>query len=270
MANTPDAYEKLSAYLDGEVTEAERAEVERLLARDPRAREILEGLSRTSRLVGRLDKVSAPPGFAEAVTARLEREALLGAGASRANGQPTGTPWRGAVGVAAGLAMLCTAGWLFWPKTGGRWGGEAAAPIAPGSFIDVGANLDAVDSEVRLSGASPAAAETALTGAPRPATATPGSAGPLASAGGTFGNVESELPTEERPHAGIPNVGRLAAKSVAAPAMSVPETARAVKWLGGGATTMSTQVAPARVAASRPAASQPAASQPTSRGADRD
>ena len=68
---TPEQHELLSAYLDGEVSAAERAEVERLLASDAAARKALDDMRRISAMVGGLPRQKAPPGFAFGVASRL-------------------------------------------------------------------------------------------------------------------------------------------------------------------------------------------------------
>ena len=76
--NEPEKHdEQLSAYLDGELSAAERQAVEDRLAREPDARALLEGLRQTSNLVAALPRASAPASLPADVTERLERAALL-------------------------------------------------------------------------------------------------------------------------------------------------------------------------------------------------
>lgn len=70
--------EYLSAHLDGELTEQEREALERLVARDARARSQLEELRQTVELVRGLPRRAAPPSLLEDLTAAAEREQLLG------------------------------------------------------------------------------------------------------------------------------------------------------------------------------------------------
>ena len=65
--------EYLSAYLDDELNERERAAVERLVARDPRARAQLEELRRTVDLVRGLPHRAAPPSLIQDLTAAAEQ-----------------------------------------------------------------------------------------------------------------------------------------------------------------------------------------------------
>lgn len=72
-----DISELLSAYLDGESTPAERAEVERLLESSPRWRTDLDHLARLSELIRGLPRESAPPDLAAAVQRRLAEKSFL-------------------------------------------------------------------------------------------------------------------------------------------------------------------------------------------------
>ena len=65
--NAQEAREKLSAYLDRELDERERRELDALLAADPALRAELEELRQTVEMVRSLPKVSAPAGFARRV-----------------------------------------------------------------------------------------------------------------------------------------------------------------------------------------------------------
>ncbi len=115
MTNDWEKPEQLSAYLDGELSESERAEVERLIEADPQARRLLDELGMTSRLVGGLERGVAPPGFAEAVQARLERRALLGDSPQDfEQGRTPAGRWVRRFAVAACLALACTAAWFGW------------------------------------------------------------------------------------------------------------------------------------------------------------
>lgn len=100
-------YEQISAYLDGELTEKERAEVERLLERDAEARRILAELRQTARLLGSLPKERLSAGAAEALNARMERESLLGDGATRS----TGGAWWKTPALAACIVVACLVGY---------------------------------------------------------------------------------------------------------------------------------------------------------------
>ncbi|MCP4592132.1 MAG: hypothetical protein GY842_15465 [bacterium] len=69
--------EQLSAYLDGELSPLETAEVERILAADPQAAALLESLRRTADTVKSLPRRPAPADLLDDLAARIERDQLL-------------------------------------------------------------------------------------------------------------------------------------------------------------------------------------------------
>jgi len=71
-----DVREQLSAYLDGELGEAERRAVEDALERDPDLRAELADLRHTVGLVREMPRLSAPAGFRQRVEAALAEGAL--------------------------------------------------------------------------------------------------------------------------------------------------------------------------------------------------
>lgn len=77
MSLRNDQRERLSAYLDDEVTPHERAEIDAWLASDPAARAELEELRRVARAVGALPRAAAGLDLADRVISQVEREALL-------------------------------------------------------------------------------------------------------------------------------------------------------------------------------------------------
>lgn len=118
MTQQDRQYEQLTAYLDGELGESERSEVERLLARDAEARRVLDELRATARMVGGLPRAAAPRGLSAEITARMEREALLGDAPDsfQSASQQTTPIWQRGLAMAAALGMIVTAGWLMWPE----------------------------------------------------------------------------------------------------------------------------------------------------------
>lgn len=62
--------ELLSAYLDGEVTPAERAAAEKLIERDDNARDLYRRLRRTSAMLGELPRLAAPASVQQEVLSR--------------------------------------------------------------------------------------------------------------------------------------------------------------------------------------------------------
>lgn len=79
MAATKDtSAERMTAYLDAELSADEAAAFEAQLAEDPEARSEIEQLRRVMSLVQSLPEVQAPPDFAEKVSRRVRRRVLLG------------------------------------------------------------------------------------------------------------------------------------------------------------------------------------------------
>ncbi|MEX2172462.1 MAG: zf-HC2 domain-containing protein [Pirellulales bacterium] len=96
--------ELLSAYVDGELTGAERAAVEAHLASDPAARRQVEEFRRLSGLIQNLPQPSLPADFSARVIARAE-QARPAAVVEPLRPSPTiGRTWRGWVWAGAALA----------------------------------------------------------------------------------------------------------------------------------------------------------------------
>ncbi len=110
--------EQLSAYLDGELSADQRAEVEAFLAGDEQARRLLEDLRRTANLLQALPRAKAGEELIDALRGRLERKALLGEPAAppavtrRRPIRSYAARW---AAVAAVLALSLTALYLIWP-----------------------------------------------------------------------------------------------------------------------------------------------------------
>ena len=100
------ASEQLSAWIDGELTDAEAAELEAELARDPSLQAELAELEAVVRIMHDEGPAQAPLGFQERVVARVEREhparGRLGAWIRR----PFGVPLEGWTLAAAAVAVL--------------------------------------------------------------------------------------------------------------------------------------------------------------------
>jgi hypothetical protein len=110
MTGREELGERLSAYLDGEVTPTERAELEALLASDAEARALLAELRAAQSAVAELPRASAPVEVLAAITARLERQALLGPEEEQAALVRTRPrPWRAWGAVAALVAVAVSA-----------------------------------------------------------------------------------------------------------------------------------------------------------------
>jgi len=105
--------EQLSAYLDGELNDSESAEVERRVAAEPEAREMLEALRRTVESVRALPHLAAPDHLLDELTDRMERAQLL-------NGMSDGAePVRG--GRRSRWRLVASAAIVVFAVGGGFW-----------------------------------------------------------------------------------------------------------------------------------------------------
>ena len=77
MPNTEDIEAKLCAYVDGELDEAGRGEIERHLTANPQHRKLIAELIEQRDLLRALPRARAPLDVAETLNAQLERAALL-------------------------------------------------------------------------------------------------------------------------------------------------------------------------------------------------
>lgn len=106
--------ELLSAYLDDEVTDQERALVERVMRDDASARRILDELRQTRDLIGALPSHSAPPDLADEIEGHIERRALLDEPvSSRMTDRSHRGPLRVFLGIAAMLVFMVGSGIWF-------------------------------------------------------------------------------------------------------------------------------------------------------------
>src|SRR4051812_44508248 len=104
---------KLAAYIDGELDEAGRAEIEKHLASNPQHRKLIDELSIQRDLIRGLPRENAPPEISETIQGQLERSVLLGRGgdiAEEASMRISPWPHRGAIAavimLTAGLGYL--------------------------------------------------------------------------------------------------------------------------------------------------------------------
>jgi len=70
----PDIEELLNSFIDGELTERERTEVQRLITHDEQVAKRLRELQKTQMLVGSLPRAEAPAQIMNGIKASLERE----------------------------------------------------------------------------------------------------------------------------------------------------------------------------------------------------
>ena len=133
MKNEPEN-ELLSAYLDGELTAEEQAEVERLLAADPAARQLVDELRALSSSLQALPSHEIGESIRDRVLHQAERRMLSEPAPERPDerepaGQAVGPPWRAILrrvarprnlawsGVAVAVAILIM---VFSPPQAGR------------------------------------------------------------------------------------------------------------------------------------------------------
>jgi len=106
MSENEKIREQLSAYLDGELNEADRRRVEQALAGDETLSAELETLRATRDLVHSLPRAEAPEGFVDRVLAQAERRRLVGGPETAARPDP----WRAVRWVAAAAVVLIAVG----------------------------------------------------------------------------------------------------------------------------------------------------------------
>lgn len=135
----PLANEQLSAYLDGELEEAEVAEIEAQLAADPALREELEMLRDATDFLRTHGPVQAPPTLYGKVMRAVEDEPMPGSWWCWLR-RPFGLPVEGLAVAAAALVVLVFALDL---GRGGFTEGLDAEPAAP---VDKGQRLPGEDS----------------------------------------------------------------------------------------------------------------------------
>lgn len=154
--NRDQLSELLSAYLDGEVDDRERALVERVLREDAPARRLLEELRRTVHAVGALPRHAAPPTLAADLQAQLERAELLGGAETHTVPvQERRAPWTAWLAMAAMLGVVVVAGWWFLVDRGQHGFGRAENKVA---------TADARRERVAADGSAPPSATIGATG----------------------------------------------------------------------------------------------------------
>ncbi len=122
--------ELLSSYLDGEVTERERAVVERALRDDPSARRLLEELRAVAHAVAGLPRHAAPATLESDLAAQLERSALIGGDDEPFSHRTArGSNRASRFAVAAMFGVVVLAGWWFLVHDGGKSSGGPGQSI---------------------------------------------------------------------------------------------------------------------------------------------
>jgi len=106
MDKPEDIYEALSAYLDGELSEAEARRIEQRLETDQALAKELRALRETRETLRRLPPMDAPADFVERVLERAERLKLLHAPDGQRGGRSRGLPRLAAAAVLLLVAVL--------------------------------------------------------------------------------------------------------------------------------------------------------------------
>lgn len=102
--------QQLSAFLDGELSDEQVAELQRMLAASPDAKQLLAELEKTVAAVRGLPRQPSPDDLYESITAQLERSALLEPGGA-GEGVPVGAAsrWGWLVRLTAAAAVVLLA-----------------------------------------------------------------------------------------------------------------------------------------------------------------
>jgi hypothetical protein len=130
-----DIREQLSAYLDGELSQAQLGRVQDAIRGDPQLAAELEALRAVRKLLRGLPRASAPHGFTERVVGRAER-----AGALEVSAAPVRRPaawWLGRLAAAAVILVAVGVGVLVVARL--------AAPVGPGPTGEHVAMVEARD-----------------------------------------------------------------------------------------------------------------------------
>ncbi len=124
----PETTERLIAYLDDELTSAERTDVEQLLARDEQARRFLAGMRRNDDMIAQADTIDAPEeywdSFNERLMGRILRAEALRRSPRNARSGPRAPSrprvrWMGALQVAATILLVATVTFQLGMQVGG-------------------------------------------------------------------------------------------------------------------------------------------------------
>jgi len=222
----PIANEQLSAYLDGELTDVERGELEKALAEDPALRQELARLEGAVAFLRTHGPIQAPRGFHEKVLAKVEAEPMPGWW-WRWLRRPFGIPVEGfAVALAAAMVLLVALPFGLQTATkGGKdlasdpygWvsGEDARSSLGAkndGSEPKEGAarQLDEQEEEPAVAALEPDEDANAVEGLMGARTAAkplpPPSATPMVATGEGAGTEDKALPTASTPTGGYGDV----------------------------------------------------------------
>ncbi len=222
--NQPDPKEaveaQLCAYLEGELSPAERAGIDRHLSDHPQHRQLLADLGRNRQWLRDLPRERAPAEVGEAYQQQVERSLLLGEDGAATSARPGTGRWPQRVLLAAlvvltvGLGLLVTL--MLAPPRHGQVAVELPAPEPPRLVPGPTADQHSAEAKALPSSRNLAAADAV--GGPRlPGTASVASTAPAA---------------EPRVADAVPNAATAAASPAVRPpvvAASVPAGGRVVR-----------------------------------------
>ena len=124
----------ISAYHDAELSAAERADVERLLASSPEARAELESYRRLSGLLRESGRPTLTADLAPLVMHSIERQMLLPQTVSRPLATPRSTNWAGAL-VALTAAMMVAVSLMPQGNRDRQFANRHQAPVMPQNVV---------------------------------------------------------------------------------------------------------------------------------------
>lgn len=149
----PETTERLIAYLDDELTSAERTDVEQLLARDEQARRFLAEMRRNDDMIAQADTIDAPEEYWDSFNERLMGR-ILRTEALRRKPRAPSRPrarWIGVLQVAATILLAATVTFQLGMQVGGMNSPRPTHLATP--VDDPGYNAKDVDSsDVRQAG----------------------------------------------------------------------------------------------------------------------
>ena len=163
MATNQEQIEaRLCDYIEGTVTEAERADIEKHLAANPQHRRLIDQLLKTRHLIRQLPRAKAPADVSETLQGQLERSILLGANPEehQASSLRIGAWSRWGTLAAAACLMIALAGTIYLVLRNPRQSFEIAVMTKP-ELWTVPSTMP-LDTETPIAIASAKPAETNL------------------------------------------------------------------------------------------------------------
>lgn len=157
MTSEDTALELINAEIDGVLTGAQRAELNRLLLADPSVRALRDGLTRTCRTLDEMPRAEIPAGLHEAIVTGLPVAAPKSHGYRRA--AFTGRPFLRYAAAFGGGLLVSALAFQFGKLDSTELGdGQLAGTIADATHAEARmiVNLDQVRGSITLTGAAEA------------------------------------------------------------------------------------------------------------------